>query len=75
MRLYYWYRGVEATRDYGPWWFKNFASEEELQDFLKISDGLLEAYSITDGSEEPRSENNRNQIQPPKMAVVQSLRK
>ncbi len=50
-RLYYWYAGAPEARPGGPWWYKEFSTEQDARAYLETMLFALHAYAITDGSE------------------------
>lgn len=66
MRLYFWFKGAPEYRIGGPWWYRDFETDEKLHGFLSDAFRFLKSYAITEGEELLLAWN----IRPPKSATI-----
>jgi hypothetical protein len=64
--LYYWFKGTPADRDAGPWWRREFGSEESRDQFLGLCSDCL--YAFAQSYETKPFLDNR--IKPPKGVTI-----
>jgi hypothetical protein len=47
-RIYYWYRNSPEDREGGPWWYRDFETDNDRGTFLKGNKGLLYKFALED---------------------------
>lgn len=48
VRLYYWFRHAPENRPGGPWWYRDFTSDDERELFIDDLIPLVKAYCKVD---------------------------
>ena len=70
-RFYYWFKGVNGDRDGGPWWFRDFNTEEQRLEFLDALEPFLFRFSFTKAPSEGFVVGDMYNTHPPKGACIE----